>query len=72
LQNDPGVDVASDLMVDIIIKDAEINELKKQLSVASVKKAEQEHIEPTTESRPGKPAEMIGGIREFSAGDMPM
>lgn len=71
LGNDPGVDVAADLMVDIIIKDAEINELRKQLSVSSIKKAEQEHIEPSAENRPGKQPDLVGGVREFSAGDMP-
>lgn len=63
-----AVQIVGDMMVGLIIKDAEIQSLKGSKQVEAVKTAEQEKVEPKSDNRPAPVSDLkFGKVREFSS-----
>lgn len=66
LQNSPAVDVASDLMVALMIRHQELEQANTSKTVAETLKEEVLRGEPGSTDRPVKTDEAVGGVTEFS------
>lgn len=71
LRHSMPAEVCGDLMVALIIAKAENNELKNGKKVDTVKKEEERHIEPSSETKPRKLSEPTHGVRNFSLDAIP-
>ena len=64
-----GVQTAADLMVSLVIANAEIRELKKGKSVAEIKVEESKRAEPTSELKGKNNSKPVHGVTTFSVAD---
>lgn len=71
LQNNPGVDVASNLMVALRLQAAELAEALSGRQTAEIKKQEAQRGEPTSDVKPEKHDDIVGKVKEFSLSGMP-
>lgn len=61
MRQDKGVQVAADLMVALILSDAQNAELLKGKQVADIIKEEGKRVEPSSQIRPGRQPESVNG-----------
>lgn len=72
LRDNPGVEVASDLLIALVIAKQESARATAGQRTAEIKQEEVQRGEPSSTTKPREPVgEEIGGVRNFSLADMP-
>ncbi len=70
-RNSPGVKVAADLMVALIIQSAELKEATNSRTISDTKLEEVKRTEPSSVDKPRDTGKEVNGVKEFSLADLP-
>lgn len=71
LRNTPGVQIAADMWIGILIYGQQLKEAQAQKQVSEIKREELKRAEPTSNARPAPAKTAVNGVSEFSLEGMP-